>query len=326
MNVIETNSIVKRYRRVEALRNVTLKVPEGAIGLLGPNGAGKTTLLRILLGLARPTSGSATLLDSSVTQKNVEVHRHIGYMPEHECLVPTMNAVSFVSLMAMLNGLPRSDANQRAHEALHYVGIGDERYRLIKTYSTGMRQKVKFAQAVAHDPKVLFLDEPTNGMDPDGRNQILGLIRDIHLNHGKTIILSSHLLTDVEKVCGHVVVLNRGEVVLQGDLSALTGGDRSILDVKIKGDEKLFLSSLKKEGMKVRREGTYFQMDRKKDTLDRIVRLCAENDIQLRYANQSYRSLEDIFMEIVMGTSGKTDKETDPETGDAKNGGGEGAN
>jgi len=326
MNVIETNSIVKRYRRVEALKKVTLKVPEGAIGLLGPNGAGKTTLLRILLGLARPTSGSATLLDTSVSEKNVEVHRHIGYMPEHECLVPTMNAVSFVSLMAMLNGLPRSDANQRAHEALHYVGIGDERYRLIKTYSTGMRQKVKFAQAVAHDPKVLFLDEPTNGMDPEGRSQILGLIRDIHLNHGKTIILSSHLLTDVEKVCGHVVVLNRGEVVLQGDLSALTGGDRSILDVKIKGDEKLFLSSLKKEGMKVRREGTYFQMDRKKDTLDRIVRLCAENDIQLRYANQSYRSLEDIFMEIVMGTSGKTDMEMHPETGDAKSGGGEGAN
>ena len=326
MNVIETNSIVKRYRRVEALKKVTLKVPEGAIGLLGPNGAGKTTLLRILLGLARPTSGSATLLDTSVSEKNVEVHRYIGYMPEHECLVPTMNAVSFVSLMAMLNGLPRSDANQRAHEALHYVGIGDERYRLIKTYSTGMRQKVKFAQAVAHDPKVLFLDEPTNGMDPDGRSQILGLIRDIHLNHGKTIILSSHLLTDVEKVCGHVVVLNRGEVVLQGDLSALTGGDRSILDIKIKGDEKLFLSSLKKEGMKVRREGTVFQVDRKKGTLNRIVRLCAENDIQLRYANQSYRSLEDIFMEIVMGTSGKDAMEFPSETEDAKSGGGKGAN
>lgn len=299
MNTIETNALAKDYGKVKALRGVSLKVPEGPVGLLGPNGAGKTTLLRILLGLISPTSGDFSILDVTSVEGRTEVRREIGYMPEHDCLVPTMNAVGFVSYMAMLNGLPRSDAKKRAHESLHYVGIGDERYRKIKTYSTGMSQKVKFAQAIAHDPKLLFLDEPTNGMDPKGRRQILELIRDIHTTQDKSVLLSSHLLPDVESVCERVIVLNRGKVVLEDDIKKLTSGGRSYLDIKIKGDEDFFYSLLEEEGFEVRREGHVFTVIRAEGALGRIVRLCAENDVQLRYANQGYTSLEKVFLAIV---------------------------
>jgi len=325
MNIIKTENLTKRFGKVEALRGVSLEVGEGAVGLLGPNGAGKTTLLRILLGQTHKTAGSAMLLDTSISDKNFEVRRNFGYMPEHECLVPTMNAVTFISYMAMINGLSQADAVQRAHEALHYVGIGDERYRLIKTYSTGMRQKIKFAQAIAHDPKVLFLDEPTNGMDPEGRRQILQLIKDVHENHGKSVVLSSHLLADVEAICDHVIVLNEGKLVLDDLLSSLTGTDRNILDIKIKGDGDLFMKVLKKEGFKVEREANLFKVERKDDTLDIIVRLCAENSIQLRYANQSYTSLEDIFLNIVAESSGKGGA-TQQKTSSPAAGGDSGAN
>ncbi|MDP6156346.1 MAG: ABC transporter ATP-binding protein [Candidatus Thermoplasmatota archaeon] len=326
MNIIKTENLTKRYGKVEALRGVSLEVGEGAVGLLGPNGAGKTTLLRILLGQTKKTSGTAMLLNTSISDKNFEVRRNFGYMPEHECLVPTMNAVTFISYMAMINGLPRSDAVQRAHEALHYVGIGDERYRFIKTYSTGMRQKIKFAQAIAHDPQVLFLDEPTNGMDPEGRRQILDLIKDVHVNHGKSVVLSSHLLADVEAICDHVIVLNEGKLVLDDLLSALTGTDKNTLDIKIKGDGDRFMSVLEKQGFNVTREENLFKVERKGDTLDIIVKLCAENGIQLRYANQSFRSLEDIFIEIISRSSGKGGVTVQKKDSNSATGGGSGAN
>ena len=299
MAIIETASLVKDYGKVEALRGITMSLSRGAVGLLGPNGAGKTTLLRILLGLTIPTSGSFSLLGTPMGTGGYDVRRKIGYMPEHECLIPTMTAVSFISHMAMLNGLSRQDAMKRAHEGLHYVGIGDERYRMIKTYSTGMRQKVKFAQAIAHDPGILFLDEPTNGMDPEGRKQILTLIRDIHRNHGKSVILSSHLLTDVEAVCDHVVLLDQGSLVLEEDLAVLKSGDKNTLDIKIKGDDELFEKLLRKAEFEFRKEGPLYLVRRGEDSLEKILRICAENDIQLRYANQSLASLEDIFLETV---------------------------
>ena len=320
MDIISIKSISKSYGDVQALKDISLNIPEGAVGLLGPNGAGKSTLLRILLGLDRPTYGSLSILEDRVTDHNFHMLQKIGYMPEHECLDPTKKAITFVTDMAMINGLPRNDAKQRAHEALHYVGIADERYRKIKTYSTGMRQKVKLAQAIAHDPDIIFLDEPTNGMDPDGRKQILKLIRDLHDNHNKSIVVSSHILDDVEAVCDHVILLNEGNLVLQGNISDLSGGDKrkeiledsinilkdkikGTLDVKVGADEKLFLKLLRKEGFSVKREGQVFHVIRDDDTLNRIVALCAENDIPLRYANQQVRSLEDIFLETIKRTS-----------------------
>ena len=303
MNIITIKALSKSYGRVRALKNVTLDFPEGAVGLLGPNGAGKSTLLKILLGLSQQTGGTLSILGTQVTTKNFQILQKIGYMPEHECLDPTQKAITFVAQMARINGLPSSDAKQRAHEALHYVGISDERYRKIRTYSTGMRQKVKLAQAIAHDPDIIFLDEPTNGMDPDGRKQILRLIRDLHDNHNKSVIVSSHILADVEAVCEHVVVLNEGSLVLQGELSDLAGGDKETLDVKVGADEKLFLKLLKKEGFSVQREGQVFHVIRDGDTLNRIVALCANNDIPLRYANQQFRSLEDIFLDTIRKTS-----------------------
>jgi ABC-2 type transport system ATP-binding protein len=303
LNIISVKSLSKSYGNVHALKTVSLEIPEGAVGLLGPNGAGKSTLLKILLGLARPTGGNLSILGTRVTDANFEILSKIGYMPEHECLDPTQKAISFVTQMARINGLPHSDAKQRAHEALHYVGIADERYRKIKSFSTGMRQKVKLAQAIAHDPDIIFLDEPTNGMDPDGRKQILKLIRDLHDNHNKSVIVSSHILDDIEAVCEHVIVLNHGKVVLQGDLANLAGGDKKTLDIKVGADENLFLKLLQKEGFFVEREGQVFHVLRKKDTLNRIVAICANNDIPLRYANQQMRSLEDIFLETIAQSS-----------------------
>lgn len=304
MNIISTSGLSKSYGKIRALDNVTLEIPEGAVGLLGPNGAGKSTLLKILLNLVQPTGGSLSILGDKVTAKNFNILEKIGYMPEHECLDPTKTAISFVTQMAMINGLPRSDAKQRAHEALHYVEIADERYRKIKSYSTGMRQKVKLAQAIAHDPEIIFLDEPTNGMDPDSRRQIMNLIRDLHQNHGKSIILSSHILADVEAVCDHVIVVNLGKVVLQGDLKELAGGHRDTLDVKVGVDPKIFEKLLKKEKFKFETSGPVFHIERKENTLDRIVDICAEKDIPLRYANQQMLSLEDIFLDIIKKTSG----------------------
>ncbi len=309
MTIIRTGNLSKYFGGVKALDSVTVVIPDGAVGLLGPNGAGKTTLIRVLLGLSKASLGTTSIMGQALSDKNYEIRKRIGYMPEHECLTPTMNAVAFVSYMAMLNGLPSSDAMKRTHEVLNYVGIDDERYRLIKSYSTGMRQKIKFAQSIVHDPELLILDEPTNGMDPKGRRDILNLIKDINRNQKKSLILSSHILDDVQEVCEHVVVLNQGRLVLQNNISELTGGSKDSMDIKIKGDEQLFLSKMGDAGFEVTREGRLFRIKHEKKGLGPILRICAENEIQLRYANQSLNSLEDIFIGALSGgISGQINK------------------
>ena len=196
--VITTGSLTKLYGDLRALDTLTVAVPGGAVGLLGPNGAGKSTLIKALLGLIGTDGGSAEVLGVPISDRKraLATRRKIGYMPESECLLPDQDAVSFISQMGEMSGLPPMTAMQRAHEVLHYVGIGDERYRKIGTYSTGMKQKVKLCQAIVHDPELVFLDEPTNGMDPKGRMEMLELVRDISHNHGKNVIFSSHLLPD----------------------------------------------------------------------------------------------------------------------------------
>ena len=184
----------------------------GAVGLLGPNGAGKSTLLKSLLGFIVPDKGSMKVLDMDVATSPLEIRARIGYMPESDSHIPGMNAVSFVAYCGQLSGLPAADAMQRAHEVLYYVGLGEARYRNIETYSTGMKQRIKLAQAIVHDPDLLFLDEPTNGMDPKGRDEMLELIHDLAHNKNVNLILSSHLLPDVEFTCDHVVVMDKGTV------------------------------------------------------------------------------------------------------------------
>jgi ABC-2 type transport system ATP-binding protein len=295
--IIETKHLTKRYGNLTAIDSLDLKVPYGAVGLLGPNGAGKSTLIKVLLGLLNPSQGSAKVLgyDIDDPDRGMSIRQRIGYMPESDCLIPDMDAVEFVKYMGELGGVPPMDALQRAHEILHYIGMGDERYRQIKTYSTGMKQKIKMAQALVHDPVLMFLDEPTNGMDPKGRLVMLDLIHDISANYKKNVIISSHLLPDIEYLCNYVVILNGGQLILQGGLEELTKSvDR--YEIRIKGSQDEFSRLLTQAGIKYEISGTYFYINAQEGLLNRLYKILEGSGIQIRHAAEAKRSLEDIFV------------------------------
>ena len=219
--VIETTGLTKRFGDQAALDGVNLKVFPGAIGLLGPNGAGKSTLMKCLLQLQPLTSGSARLLGREVGAEGREIRKRVGYTPEQDCHIRGMVGCEYVTYCAQLCGLPFQAARQRAHEMLDFVGMGQERYRKIETYSTGMKQRVKLAQAIVHDPEIVFLDEPTNGLDPKGQAQILDLIQSLWREHQMTVVLSSHLLHDVDRICEQIIIIARGQVLVHDTLENL---------------------------------------------------------------------------------------------------------
>jgi ABC-2 type transport system ATP-binding protein len=239
------------YGKNRALKNVTATFARGAVGLLGPNGAGKSTMLKSLLGFVKPDQGRMSVLGMNVAHDPLKIRARIGYMPESDAHIPGMNAVSFVAYCGELAGLPAVDAMQRAHEVLYYVGLGEARYRNVETYSTGMKQRIKLAQALVHDPDLLFLDEPTNGMDPKGRDEMLELVRDLGHNKGVSLILSSHLLPDVEYTCDDVVVMDKGQVATQGPIDELKGPAGRVFELRVKGDLRGFIEVLAAEGMDV---------------------------------------------------------------------------
>src|SRR4051794_2834198 len=219
--VVTLDAVTVAYGANRALRDVTSSFAAGAVGLLGPNGAGKSTMIKALLGFVVPAQGKMHVLGFDVASSPLDIRARVGYMPENDAHIPGMNAVSFVAYCGELSGLPRVDAMQRAHEVLFYVGLGEARYRNVETYSTGMKQRIKLAQALVHDPDLLFLDEPTNGMDPKGRDEMLELVRDLARNKGVNVIVSSHVLPDIEATCSHVVVMDRGRVVTAGPIAGL---------------------------------------------------------------------------------------------------------
>jgi ABC-2 type transport system ATP-binding protein len=285
------------YGPLLALGGVTGAIHGGATGLLGPNGAGKTTLLKTLLGFLRPDAGSLVAFGLDPTRKPLEVRRRIGYMPEQDCHLPDMTASAFVAFAGELSGLPRDEAISRSHEVLYYVGLGEARYRTVDTYSTGMKQRVKLAQALVHDPDLLLLDEPTNGLDPGGREEMLALIQDIATRRGMSLLLCSHLLHDVERVCGSVIVFNQGRVATQGRMAELTGAHRSVFDVRLKGDPAAFLTDLKDAGGDWREgEDGYrvFLPDGQGPEL--VFRLAKAAGAQVRALRPGAESLEDVFL------------------------------
>lgn len=235
---ISLRDVTIRYGSVVAVQDATLDVPSGAVGLLGRNGAGKTSILRALLGLVRPAAGSMRILDLPEDASPLEIRRRIGYMPERECAVPGLNGFETVALAGQLSGLPERDAFRRAHEVLWLVGLEEQRYRAVAGYSTGMRQKVKLAVALVHDPDVLFLDEPTNGLDPRGRQEMLDLVRRLAGDMGKSVLLSSHILQDVERTCSHVVLMERGAVLAAGAVAELTAQAARKYDLAVLGSER----------------------------------------------------------------------------------------
>src|SRR5512136_365177 len=237
---IEVKNLSFSYGPIKALDDVSLTVGEGAVGLLGPNGAGKSTLLRILLGFLVPAAGQGTVLGHDIRRDQPAIRRSVGYMPEDDCFVAGMDAVTFTAYFGELSGMPRQEAMKRAHEVLFYVGLGESRYRLLDTYSAGMKQRLKMAQALVHDPKILFLDEPTSNLDPQGRMEVLDLIRDISLHKSIQVLLSSHILDDIEKLCETVVILKQGKVAAEGRMADLQSINYSLYELRIKGDGAAF--------------------------------------------------------------------------------------
>ncbi len=295
MAIVSTQGLTKRYPAVTALDSLDLELEPGIIGLVGANGAGKSTLFKILLGLLPATSGSATVLGFDVSSLGVEIRRFVGYMPEHDCLPLDMTATEFVGHMAQMSGIPRSAARERTAEALRHVGLFEERYREMRGYSTGMKQRVKLAQALVHDPRIMFLDEPTNGLDPAGRDEMLDLVRKTGDEFGISIVMSSHLLGEIEQVCSHLVVIDGGRLVRSAPVSALT--ERTgIVAVEIDGDDALFAGRLRKAGLRVVHEGRQLMVPLEDgNPYDLIRDLAVELNCGLIRIEQRRTTLEELF-------------------------------
>jgi ABC-2 type transport system ATP-binding protein len=300
--VVLLDNVTVIYGSNRALKEVSGRFNGGAVGLLGPNGAGKSTLLKALLGFIKPAAGRMTVFDLDVAKHPLEIRARIGYMPESDGHIPGMNAVSFVAYCGQLAGLPAVDAMQRAHEVLYYVGLGEARYRNVETYSTGMKQRIKLAQALVHDPDLLFLDEPTNGMDPKGRDEMLELIRDLGHNKNVNLILSSHLLPDVEFTCDDVVVMDKGQVAAQGPIEQLKGPAGRVFELRIKGDLPAFIEVLHASGMEttstdedVMRVFVPDGAARGRNDQAMLFELAVQHGVQVRHLRPSIPTLEDVF-------------------------------
>jgi ABC-2 type transport system ATP-binding protein len=298
--------VTVEYGKNRALRDVSATFPRGAVGLLGPNGAGKSTMLKSLLGFIAPAAGKLEVLGLDVASRPLDVRAKLGYMPENDGHIPGMNAVTFVAYCGQLAGLPKADAMQRAHEVLFYVGLGEARYRNLETYSTGMKQRIKLAQALVHDPDLLFLDEPTNGLDPKGRDEMLELVRDIAHNKGINLILSSHLLPDVEYVCDHVVVLDKGSVATEGPIQALKGPGGRVYEVRVKGELAPFIAALSASGFEchetdedVMRVFVPGELHGPGDDQRRVCAVALQAHVQVRHLKPSLPTLEDVFARAV---------------------------
>jgi ABC-2 type transport system ATP-binding protein len=251
---LDLHGIHHWFGKQQALKDVTLQLERGRVGMLGPNGAGKTTLLKILLGLVRPTSGSGQVLGKSLEGDGTDLRRALGYMPEADSLVPGMRGVDYVALAGELYGMPRKQALRRAHEVLTYLDLEEARYRHVEEYSSGMKQRLKLAQALVHDPPALLLDEPTSGLDPAGREGMLDLLLRLGTEHGKAILLSTHLLGDVAKVCEAVLILHHGQVLCHGPVAALCRRRHDRYRLHLQGDPEAFLEDLRLEGVQVLRD------------------------------------------------------------------------
>lgn len=299
--VIEVRGVTKRFKRFVALDNITLSIPRASVGLLGANGAGKTTLIRTLLGLTKPTSGSATVVGFDTQTQGTSVREHVGYMPEADALPMSTTAADFVGHMAEMSGLPARQARQRAADVLYQVGLSEERYRLIKGFSTGMRQRVKLAQSIVHDPDLVLLDEPTAGMDPQGRDEMLELVERIYRNLGIAVVFSSHILEDIERVCDYVVILDEGKLVSAQSLSQMETVGGTII-VRIDGDATAFANALGGLGIDVNMDDLDLARDEMvvrfdDDQVYDVIRDLADDlQVPLRSLRSRSRTLEDIYL------------------------------
>jgi ABC-2 type transport system ATP-binding protein len=269
--LIQTQLLTKRYGSVTAVSELSVEVEPGVVGLIGANGAGKSTLIKMVLGLLPATSGRATVLGLDVAADGAAIRERVGYMPEHDCLPPDVSATELVVHMARMSGLPRAAARERTADTLRHVGLYEERYRSIGGYSTGMKQRVKLAQALVHDPQLVLLDEPTNGLDPAGRDEMLGLIRRIGTEFGISVLVASHLLGELERVCDHVVVIDAGQLLRSSSTADVTAASPLIaVEVTERTDE--LAAALRAAGIGVAAVGELLEVDLHDDTTYDVVR------------------------------------------------------
>jgi ABC-2 type transport system ATP-binding protein len=309
--VLETRGLRKVYGKFVALDRMDLAIPPAAVGLLGPNGAGKTTLLKLLLGLSRPSEGTATVLGYDTRTHGIEIRERVGYMPESDALPPGATAADFVAHMAEMSGLPTRAARQRAADVLYQVGLEEQRYRLMKGFSTGMKQRVKLAQAIVHDPGLVFLDEPTNGMDPQGRDEMLDLIIRIHRTLGISVVVSSHILEDIERVCDYVVIVNGGKLVVSQPIGKDLGMTSTDLLVRVDGDPQLFISRLGSHGFtaepsrdeEARALGEIAVQFAGDATYDVVRDTAVDLGMAMRSLRTRARSLEDLYLSNIEGSA-----------------------
>ncbi|HJQ81750.1 MAG TPA: ABC transporter ATP-binding protein [Lacipirellulaceae bacterium] len=292
--------VTKSYGSIRALDNLSLRVPIGAIGLLGPNGSGKTTMIRTLLGLIPIDSGSGEVLGLDFRQRQLDIRRQVGFATEDECLFPHVVGVEFVAYAGELVGMSAADSLQRAHEVLDYVGLGEARYRKVESYSTGMKQRLKLASAIVHDPKLVILDEPTNGMDPAGRQEVLALAHDLAHNKGMNLLFSSHLLPDVEAVCDYVVVLGAGKLLAEGQIQELKRLHEQTFDVRIKGEMGPFGQQLATRGCRAEIHDDQLRVRIPAGESQQLLwEVAASQNEQIRYLRPQRSTLEEVFLNAV---------------------------
>ncbi len=304
--VIELRGLEVRFGERTILHQLNGSLSGRAIGLLGPNGAGKSTLINTLMGFYPPSAGTARIFGLDIRRHARRARNQIGYMPENESFIAGMSAVSFIAFMAELSGLPREAALERAHEALFYVGLGEARYRKLEEYSLGMRQLVKLAQAIAHGPKLLFLDEPTNGLDPPARQRMIRLISDIREKGNLHLILCSHLLRDVEETCEQVLILKQGRIVQYCNLEEERRANKKFLEVETDGDSENFVQGIRTLGCECALAGERrVKMILTDSTEIRdLYRIASERGTTIRKLNYKRDSLEDIFLKAMENGNG----------------------
>ena len=300
--MIEARNVIKKYGQVTALDDFTVDIPKGKIGILGPNGAGKSTFVKIALGLIESTSGEITVLGENLGKNSIEIRKKIGYMPEHDCIPNKMTGVEFLIEMGQVSGLDYQTATQRTHEILGHLRMGEEKYRLIEEYSGGMRQKIKLAQGLVHGPELMFLDEPTSGLDPNARQEMLETINGLAEISNTNVLLSTHILQDVETVCDYVIIINNGKLQIRENVKELVKRQTDTIQIRVGENSDEFISILKQNDNKRNIEITdrWIRIPYKnEESFKEIISAAASAKCQLYEMERIAMTMDNIYLEVV---------------------------
>lgn len=300
--MIEAKNVIKKYGQVTALDDFSVDIPKGKIGILGPNGAGKSTFVKIALGLIESTSGEITVLGENLDKNSIEIRKKIGYMPEHDCIPNKMTGVEFLIEMGQVSGLDYQTATQRTHEILGHLRMGEEKYRLIEEYSGGMRQKIKLAQGLVHGPELMFLDEPTSGLDPNARQEMLETINGLAEISNTNVLLSTHILQDVETVCDYVIIVNNGKLQIKENVKELVKRQTDTIQIRVGENSDEFISILKENNNKRNIEITerWIRIPYKnEESFKEIISAAASAKCQLYEMERIAMTMDNIYLEVV---------------------------